>query len=70
MPDYPTILTALILDRPMCEVCLTDKSGLRSADVARFLGLIRTALKLHEAVGRCRTCGASTRVLSLYRPAA
>ena len=69
MPNRAAILTALILDRPMCEPCLSEKSGLGSADISALLGVIRTALKLHEGPGRCRTCGeTAAEVLALERP--
>ena len=65
MPDRVTLIIALIVERPMCEPCLMEK--LRMADLSESLGVIRATLKLHDVLGRCRTCGESTRVLSLER---
>jgi hypothetical protein len=68
MPDRAAIITALILDRPLCEECLTSKSGLTPSRIEETLTVVRAALKLTEGHGRCRACGARTTVLSLERP--
>ena len=68
MPDRAAIITALILDRPLCEECLASKSGLSPSSIDETLTIVRTALKLHETEGRCRACGESKHVLFLDRP--
>jgi hypothetical protein len=68
MPDRAAFVTALILDRPTCPKCIATQSGLSAADLDEILAKIRTALELHSATGRCRTCGATATVLSVDRP--
>jgi hypothetical protein len=69
VPGRAALVTALILDRPLCEPGLASKSRLSPAALEETLTNVRTALKLHETEGRCRDCGETTRVLSLERPA-
>ena len=69
-PDYTTLLTDLILERSMCEVCLASKAGLSGSSLRTVLIRIRTIFQLHDGVGRCRECGESKHVLSLDRSAA
>ena len=61
-------MTALIVERPLCEPCIEMKSGLSPMDFEATLATIRGALRIHEADERCRACGESKRVLSLDRP--
>jgi hypothetical protein len=68
MPDFAALVTALILDRPLCDDCLASKSGLGPVELEATLAAIRPVLKLHEGEGRCRACGESAPVLSLERP--
>ena len=68
MPDRAAIVTALILERPLCDECLASKSCLSPSSIEETLSVVRTALKLTEEHGRCRACGARTTVLSLERP--
>jgi hypothetical protein len=68
MPDRAPLVTALILERPMCEACIGEKSGLSPAAFDATLSAIRVALKIHDLIGRCRACGETDRVLSLERP--
>lgn len=69
MPKRAAIVATLILERPMCEACISTKSGLGAADLDATLASIRTSLRLYSAIDRCRACGALTTVLSVDRPA-
>jgi hypothetical protein len=68
MPHEVALITALILERPTCRVCIAEKSGLRADDVDRPLTTIRRVLELRSTVEQCRSCGAETDVLSIDRP--
>ena len=68
MPDRAALITALILDRPMCLDCLVVQSGVRTRDLDGTLATVSGVLSLHLAAGRCRGCGTMTTVLSLDRP--
>jgi hypothetical protein len=69
MPEQTALLTALILDRPLCSSCIAAKTGLTS-DLAleTLLERIRRVLPLHRDQGRCRACGLDTTVISVDRP--
>jgi hypothetical protein len=68
MPERAALVTALIVERPMCEACILLKSGLSARDLAETLTVVRAALRVHEGTDRCRACGEAKRVLSLDRP--
>jgi hypothetical protein len=68
MPGQVALITALILERPTCRVCIAEKSGLSADDVDGPLTTIRGVLELRSTVERCRRCGAETDVLSIDRP--
>ena len=68
MPDRVALITALILDRPMCLDCIVVQSGVRTSDLDGTLATVSGVLSLHLAGGRCWGCGTLTTVLSLDRP--
>jgi hypothetical protein len=70
MPDRAALITALMLDRPMCLPCIAAKAlvSLQRAEAA--LETIATALVLCRETGRCAACGATTAVHSVARPPA
>lgn len=67
MPDKAALLAILMLDRPTCVPCLSDKSGLRQSDVEGYFLRMRKSVELHQATERCRVCGRETQVYSLTR---
>ena len=70
MPQTATLVTTLIIERPLCLPCVTDKSGLTPAAVDRALELISRAVKVHHAQHvRCQGCGDVGHVVFLDRPA-
>jgi hypothetical protein len=69
VPDRAALVTALILDQPMCVDCIAEKSSLSLSALAATLRTVQTALVLHSAVDRCRECGTLTAVFSIDRPA-
>jgi hypothetical protein len=69
MSDRAALVTALTVDRPMCEECIVVKSGLGLRDLRTTLAVIGEALRIHDSVRRCWTCDETKGVLSLDRPA-
>jgi hypothetical protein len=68
MPDRAALITALILDRPMCLDCIVVQSGVRTRDLDGTLATVSDVLSLHLTGDRCQGCGTMTTVLSLDRP--
>lgn len=68
MPDRAALVTALILDRPMCVDCIAEKSGRSVSALVATLNTVQTVLVLHSAVDRCQACGVVTAVFSIDRP--
>jgi hypothetical protein len=68
VPDRAALITALILDQPMCVDCMAEKSSLSASALAETLRTVQIALVLHSAVDRCRECGTVTAVFSIDRP--
>jgi len=70
MPNLAPLVTALILDRPMCLDCIAAKSGQSAARVETVVERIGTVLSLHRQTGRCRACGRmDAEVMFVTRPA-
>ena len=69
MSTRAALITALIVDRPLCVDCLVMKSGLPAAELDATMAAVATALALHRTMDRCRACGVVTTVLSFERPA-
>ena len=57
MENLTPLVTALILDRPMCLECIATKSGIPAANLAPVIRRIEVVLVIHRQVSRCRTCG-------------
>jgi hypothetical protein len=68
MPDRAALITALMLDRPMCLPCIAEKALVSVERAESVLEAIATALVLRRETGRCVTCGATTAVHSVGRP--
>jgi hypothetical protein len=68
MPD-PTVLTALILGRPICISCIASKANEPSASALKAaVARVGLVFDLHRDQGRCRACGTTTMVLSIEHP--
>jgi hypothetical protein len=70
MPERAALITALILDRPMCLPCIALKSLVSAERAESTLVTIATALVLRRESGRCVACGQTTTVHSVGRPPA
>ena len=69
MPDTAALITALIIDRPLCVPCLGAKAhGLTEEALETYLTVIARVLRLQRATDRCRACGDHTITVSLQRP--
>jgi hypothetical protein len=68
MAHRAALITALILERPLCIRCIQEKSGLRPPSLRTTLSNIRTVLRVRREHGRCRACGIVTSIVSLHRP--
>jgi hypothetical protein len=68
MAEHAALITVLIVDRPMCALCLADKTSLSTAAVKRYLGIIRKTLAVRPSEDRCRSCGEHREVFSLTPP--
>jgi hypothetical protein len=66
--ETTAVITALILDRPMCLDCIATKSGMTVTDTEAVVQRIATALKLYREVARCRMCSAIARTVALDPP--
>ena len=66
MPETATLVTALIMERPLCLSCISTKSGSGPARIELALAQIGHVLTLQrEEAGRCRLCGETKLVFSL-----
>jgi hypothetical protein len=68
MQERAALVTAIILERPTCMTCLSQKTGLSVADVDATLLRIQGALRVYRVPGQCRACGATLEVISIARP--
>jgi hypothetical protein len=71
MPERRSaIVSALIVDRPLCITCIATKAGMTENDVEEVLASIASRARLFRApAARCEACGAAGPVVSLSRPA-
>ena len=68
MPEYAALITALILEPPMCLQCLTAKAGMTGPSVRAYLEQISKAVNLQQwPRERCQACGIVGHVVSIGR---
>jgi predicted Zn-ribbon and HTH transcriptional regulator len=70
MLERVIFLTALIVERPMCLECIADRVSLPLREIATVLQQVARRRALHHEPARCRTCGATQRVVSVDRRSA
>ena len=68
MPTQAALITALIVDRPLCLSCIADKAGVTVERVSEALHAIGSALALTRRIDRCAACGTTTNVYTVARP--
>jgi hypothetical protein len=67
MPETGALLAILIVERPLCVECISDKSGLAVAEIEPFLVRIERVISVRRGTDCCRACGRSTMVYSVFR---
>jgi hypothetical protein len=67
LPDKPALIAVLLVERPMCLDCISQKVGASTIETDRYLTAIGTALELRRTDDRCQTCGQKRAVYSLIR---
>jgi hypothetical protein len=67
MPEHAALIAVLIIERPLCVNCISDKSGLSADEVEAYLGRVRRSVSVEHGIDRCRSCGTITAVYSLLR---
>ena len=68
MPSRAALITALIVDRPLCLSCIADKSGVTAERVSEALRAIGSALALTSRTDRCSACDSTTTTYAIARP--
>jgi hypothetical protein len=70
MPERAALVTALVMERPLCVDCIAAKIACGVAEVEAALARIGTVLVLHRhEMEHCRACGMAGVAFSLERPA-
>jgi hypothetical protein len=68
MPEISAVITALIIDRPMCVDCIALRAQVSMPAVKDYLPRIASVGRLEHRVGeRCRACGHIGDTFSLSR---
>ena len=67
MPEYAALIAILIIDRPLCVTCISDKSGLSANQIESYLDRVRRTVSVERGIDLCRRCGKSKDVYSILR---
>lgn len=68
MPEISAVITALIIDRPLCVDCIAARAQISVPAVKDYLSKIGSAGRLqHRMEDRCRACGRIGDTFSLSR---
>jgi hypothetical protein len=59
----PALIAVLLVERPMCLDCISEKMEVSTNDADRCLTVIGTALELRRTDGRCQTLRSEARRL-------
>jgi hypothetical protein len=68
MPESAVLLTALIVEHPLCLVCIAEKTHLRPEAVHTALTVIERVLRINKEAQACQCCGAPGTGYFLKRP--
>jgi hypothetical protein len=63
--DRTAVVTALILERPLCLSCIAERSEVSKERAEATLKAIGGALVLRSTTGRCAACEETTTVHSI-----
>jgi hypothetical protein len=70
MPANTALITALILEHPLCMECLKTKANLSEMELGVALATtMQMVLSVHMEQRRCRACGNNGVVIHSERPA-
>ena len=66
MPEISTVITVLIIERPLCLQCISDKAQVSVRTVRDYLDKLDPVMGVQRADNdRCRGCGATGNTFSL-----
>jgi len=65
LPETSALITALIVERPLCLDCLTSKTALTATALEHLLAMIGTAMSVRRNTTLCRSCGETKVTVSL-----
>ena len=66
MPEISTVITVLIIERPLCLQCISDKAQVSVRTVRDYLDKLDTTMGVKRAANdRCRGCGSTGNTFSL-----
>ena len=68
MLSNTALITALILERPLCMECLEAKANPSEIDIGVALATTPAVLRIHMEQGRCGACGTDGVVIHSERP--
>ena len=68
MPDPAVLITALVLERPMCLACVAAHATVTEEQVAAALKAVGRVLVLTCESGSCAACGAGAPAYTVTRP--
>jgi hypothetical protein len=68
MPANTALIATLIIDRPLCARCTSQKSRLAVEAIESYLSHVARKVPVNRSNDRCRACGEPTEVLSISRP--
>jgi hypothetical protein len=69
MHRWSGLLTALIVDDPMCVACIAKRGDISENAAETALAIIESALPVHRESTTCGSCGVPGMVYFLERPA-
>jgi hypothetical protein len=56
MIERVALITALILDRPMCLECITTRAAMPLEEIVAVIELIAGGVTVHHQIGPCVAC--------------
>ena len=65
MPEIATVITVLIIQRPLCLQCISDKAQVSVPTARDYLDKLDTVMGVQRTNDRCRGCGAIGNTFSL-----
>jgi hypothetical protein len=57
MPANAALISTVIIDRPVCVACISQKSGLSAEEIHSYLSRVAAAVSVIRDTAACRACG-------------